>query len=135
MSGDKTVEHAREVAHRALTLAPYDARVWLVLAGIDSRLGQKFAASLRMSYYTGANEAKLIPWRLHLAVNSQALAERDFQELVRHEIRTIITRKPELKPAILAAYRDASPTGRQFLEETLEESDPTLLATLRAKKS
>jgi hypothetical protein len=133
-SDDKTIEHAREVANRALALSPYDARVWLVLAGIKSRLRQKSGATLRMSYYTGANEAELIPLRLHLALNSQALAEKDFQELVRHDIRIIITRKPELKPAILTAYRDALPTGRQFLEQTLKESDPTLLATLRSKK-
>ena len=62
------------------------------------------AAALRMSYYTGANEVELIPLRLHLAVNSQALAEKDFQELVRHDIRTIVTRKPELKPAILTLF-------------------------------
>ena len=87
-----------------------------------------------MSYYTGANEVELIPLRLHLAVNSQALAENDFQELVRHDIRTIVTRKPELKPAILTAYRDALPTGRQFLEETLKEIDPALLPMLRPRE-
>jgi hypothetical protein len=130
--GNKALERAREVARRAVALAPHDARVWLVLAGVDSRLGQKYAAPLRMSYYTGANEAELIPLRLRLAVNSQALDEKDFQELARHEIRTIITRKPELKSAILAAYKDASAAGRQLLEQALEENDPALLATLRS---
>ncbi len=126
------VEHAREAADRALALAPHNARVWLILAVINSRLGQKSAVALRMSYYTGASEVELIPLRLHLAVNSKALAEKDFQELVRHDIRTIVTRKPELKPAILAAYRDALPTGRQFLEEALKEIDPAL--TLRPEE-
>jgi len=128
----KTVEHAREAADRALALAPHNARVWLVLAIINSRLGQNSAAALRMSYYTGVSAVELIPLRLDLAVNSKALAEKDFQELVRHDIRTIVTRKPELKPAILTAYRDASPIGRQVLEEMLKEIDPAL--TLRPKE-
>jgi hypothetical protein len=133
----ETIEQARNVAGRALTLAPYDARIWLVLASIDSRfdwLNGKAAAALRMSYYTGANETDLIPLRLLLAVHSDAISDRDFQQLVRHDIRTIVTRKPELKPTILTAYRDALPMGRQFLEETLEEVDPTLLATLRSNR-
>ena len=131
---DKTLKRARDVDTRALTLAPYDARVWLVLAGINSRLGKNTAAALRMSYYTGANEVELIPMRLHLAVNSQALVEKDFQQLVRHDIRAIVTRKPELEPVILEAYRDALPTGRSFLEETLKEIDPTLILMLQPKE-
>lgn len=132
----KTAEQAREVADRALALAPHDARIWLVLAGIDAQFGSlkhKPAAALQMSYYTGANETELIPLRLRLAVNSNALADKDFQQLVRHDIHTIVTRKPELTPAILAAYRDALPFGQQFLEETLKEIDPALLARLAPK--
>jgi hypothetical protein len=68
-----------------------------------------------------------------LAVQSVALGDSDFQQLVRHDIRTIVTRKPELKPAIVAAYRDTAPIGRQFIEDTLEEIDPTLLTWLHSK--
>ena len=132
-----TIERAREAADRALVFAPHDARVWLVLASIDSRfdwLNRNMAADLRMSYYTGTNETDLIPLRLLLAVRSSALADRDFQQLVRHDVSTIVTRRPALKPAILAAYRDALPIGQQFLEETLAEIDPALLARLRSKR-
>ena len=132
----KTVLKAREVVDHALALSPHDARIWLVLAGIDTRfnsLNQKPAAALQMSYYTGANETELIPLRLILAVNSQALADEDFQQLVRHDIRIIVTRNPKLEPAIVAAYRNALPPGRKFLEETLEEIDPALLARLWPK--
>jgi hypothetical protein len=129
----KTIEQAAAVAERALVLAPHDARIWLVIADADSRLtsAHDADAALRMSYYTGANETELIPLRLLLAVNSEGLIEKDLQELVRHDIRTIITRKPELKPAILAAYRDAPAPGRQFLEDTLKQIDPTMLEKLR----
>jgi hypothetical protein len=132
----ETIKQARDVADRTLTLAPHDARIWLVLASIDSRfdwLNSKSAAALRMSYYTGTNETELIAFRLLLAVRSNAITDRDFQQLVRHDIRTIVTRKLELKPAILTAYQNAFPNGQQFLEETLEEIDPSLLATLRSR--
>jgi hypothetical protein len=132
----ETIERAREVTNRALTFSPHDARIWLVLATIDSRfdwLNRKATDALRMSYYTGANETDLIALRLALAVRSGALGEQDFQQLVSHDIRIIVTRKPELKPVIQAAYRDALPIGQQFIEETLAGLDPTLLATIRSK--
>jgi hypothetical protein len=135
-STNAQIEQAREVADRALAIAPHNAGVWLVLASINSRfdwLNHKAAAALRMSYYTGANETELIPLRLLLAVRSVALGDSDFQQLMRHDIRTVITRKPELKPAIVAAYRDAAPIGRQLIEDTLEEIDLPLLARLRSK--
>jgi hypothetical protein len=133
----KVIERAREVADRALGLAPHDARIWLLLARIDARfdwLNGKSSIELRMPYYTGANETELIPSRLLLAINSSEIGDRDFQQLVRHDIRIIVTRKPELIPAILAAYRDALPKGQEFLETTLKEVDPTLLAKLRSKE-
>jgi hypothetical protein len=134
----KTVEEAREAAHQALALAPHDARVWLVLAGIDARFDQRKhrpAATLRMSFYTGANEIDLIPLRLFLAVNSPALADDDFRQLVKHDIRVLVTHRPELKPAIQAAYQHATPLGQQFLEETLKEIDSALLGLLQHKGS
>jgi hypothetical protein len=135
-SSNAQIGQAREVADRALAFAPHNAGVWLVLASVNSRfdwLNSNAAAALRMSYYTGANETELIPLRLLLAVQSVALGDSDFQQLVRHDIRTIVTRKPELKPAIVAAYRDTAPIGRQFIEDTLEEIDPTLLTWLHSK--
>jgi hypothetical protein len=129
------IEQAHEAADRALAYSPHNAGVWLVLASINSRfdwINHSAPAALQMSYYTGANETELIPLRLLLAVQFVALGNSDFQQLVRHDIRTIVTRKPGLKPAIVAAYRDAASIGRQFIEDTLEEIDPPLLARLRS---
>lgn len=131
-----TIEQARDVAERALAFAPHDARIWLALASMDSRfdwLNRKASTDLQMSYYTGANEIELIPLRLSLAVSFSAISDTDFQQLVRHDIRTVVTRRPELKSAVLDAYRHALPVGQQFIEETLKEMDPTLLSTLRSK--
>jgi len=131
-----TIGQARDVAERALAFAPHDARIWLALASMDSRLdwlNGEASTALRMSYYTGANEIELIPLRLSLAVNFSVISDMDFQQLVHHDIRTVVTRKPELKSAVLDAYRHALPVGQQFIEETLKEMDPTLLSTLRSK--
>jgi hypothetical protein len=129
------IDRARDIAERALTLSPHDARIWLVKAAMDWRRGalnQKVAAALRMSYYTGANEIELIPFRLALAVRSDAVEDEDFQELVSHDIRVIISRRPELKTAIQAAYREALPRGRQVIERTLAQMDPALRAQLQS---
>ena len=134
---DPEMVDAQKVSVRALTLAPHDARIWLVLASIDLRFGwindSAAGSALRMSYYTGANETEIIPLRLKLALRSEALADKDFQQLVRHDISIIITRKPELKPVILSAYRDALPVGQQFLEAVLKDLDPSLLTKLRSR--
>src|SRR5258708_4587598 len=102
---------------------------------MDSRLdflNQKVAGPLKMSYYTGPNEIALIPLRILIATRSDAIADPDLQILVGGEIRTIITRKPESKPLILAAYRDALPEGKRFIESTVAALDPALLAAMRA---
>jgi hypothetical protein len=132
----EVIEHAREITNRALSLVPSDAQIWLLLARIDARfdwLNGKSSTALRMSYYTGTNETELIASRLPLAINSSEIGDPDFQQLVRHDIRIVVTRKPELIPAVLAAYRDASPVGQQFLETALKEIDPSLFAKLRSK--
>lgn len=130
------IEQVRDIAERALSFAPHNSRTWLTLANINSRydwLSKQASNELRMSYYTGANEIELIPLRLSLAVSSSVISDADFQLLVRHDIRTALTRKPELKTAILDAYRNALPEGQHFIEQTLKDMDPTLLSTLRSK--
>lgn len=132
----KVQAQALQTIDRALSLAPNDSLIWLVLAGLDARSENPRhapGAALRMSYYTGPNEDQIIPFRLRLAVRSRAFAERDFQDLVRHDVQTIVTQRPEMKPAILAAYKEASPASQQFIEKTLKDIDPNLLTMLSQK--
>jgi hypothetical protein len=127
-------DNARTAAVRALKLAPHDSRVWLLLAAMDSRrdrIGRDAAGPLTMSYYTGPTELALIPSRILIATRSDAIADPELQILVGGEIRTIITRKPDLKPLILAAYRNAIPDGKRFIEATVAEIDPALLTAIR----
>ena len=128
-----SIERAQKAARRALSLAPYDARVWLVLACVNSLSKEQSQTQvLQMAYFTGANEIELIPLRLRLAVSNNAIAERDFQQLVGHDIR-IVSRKPKLAPSVLAAYGKALPIGREFIDKTLQDVDPALFGTLHPR--
>jgi hypothetical protein len=130
----RPAEVARAAAQRAASLAPHDSRIWLLLAAVASELdrrGRESDGALRMSYYTGPNELALMPLRLSIAARSNAIGDADLQLLVGQEIRTILTRKPELKPWIVLAYRNASPEGKAFFESTVGALDPVLLTALR----
>ena len=128
------VKNMRAIADRAARLSPHDSRIWLVLAGLDFRLGgnnPKTAEILKLSYYTGPNELSLIPLRLLLAVQSDAISDDELQSLVPLDIQHILVQRPDLKPAIALAYKNALPKGREVIEATLEEADPSFLATIR----
>ena len=136
-----TAEHseslgeARTIAERAATASPHDARMWLLLASLEARMDwvtRRGASLLRMSYYTGPNETALIPLRLATFGRLDASADEDLRQLVRREIATVVSKKPDLKWAIVAAYRAALPAGKSFFEDVLREVDPKLLATVRS---
>jgi hypothetical protein len=129
------IEQSRAVAELAIAYAPYDARLWLVLAANYFRsegLNERASASLKMSYYTGSNTIEIVPKRLLLALQSQALADEEFQALVRHDIRLAVIRRAELMPALIVAYSHAPGAGREFVEKTLTELDPGMLAAIRS---
>jgi hypothetical protein len=128
-------DQARAVAQRAARLSPHDSRTWLLLAALDSRFdwpNSEFANRLKMSYFTGPNELALTPLRIRIATRSTAISDAELQILVAQEIRTIILRHQDQKPSLLAAYRDASTEGKQFIEATVGDLDKNLLAAIRA---
>lgn len=127
-------ELARAVAEKAATLSPHDSRVWLILASLDCLQHREVSGPLKMSYYTGPNEIVLMPLRLLVATCSQAINDAELQTLVASDIRFIITHEQDLKPAILAAYKDASPSGKRFIETVVGDLDPGLMATIRVNK-
>jgi len=95
-------------------------------------LGRGTPGPLKMSYYTGPNAVGLIPTRLLIATRSAAIADPELQDLVSREIRTIVTRRPDLRPALFAAYREAVPEGRRFIESKVGELDRNLSASIRS---
>ena len=128
-----TLDDAHAAAVRAAAIAPHDARAWLLLALIDAQRGRDLAQqaeALKMSYYTGPSDAALIPPRLKLAVRSAAITDPDFAQLVSGEVLAAV-RQPALHPAILSAYRQASPDGKRFLLSAVAALDPELAGQMR----
>ena len=127
------VENTRIIADHAARLSPHDSRIWLVLASLDSRLdgsNHKMLETLKLSYYTGPNELSLMPLRILLAVQSNAISDEELQSLVSLEIQRIIMQRPDLKPAIALAYKNSLPKGRDIIEAALKQADPNFLATI-----
>jgi hypothetical protein len=126
------LNRARGAAVRAVELAPHESRAWLLIAAVDVFDSQRnVSGPLKMSYYTGPNELSLIPLRIATTMRSAAIAEPEVQVLAAGEIRTIITHKPDLKRFLIAAYRNALPEGKRFIEGQVSELDPALLTSLR----
>jgi hypothetical protein len=125
----------RTVVERALAYAPHDAAVWLLASGLASRLGWQnadFAAMLKTSYYTGPSESALLPLRLLVATRPGALSDADIQGFVHRDVRMILTRWPELKSALIAAYRAADPGTKRFLEGATADTDAAFVQTMRS---
>jgi hypothetical protein len=128
-------DDAGATAIKAARLAPADSRIWLLMAIINARLdgiGRGILEPLKMSYYTGPNDAVLIPLRLAVTTRSTAIADPELQDLARREIRTVVIRRPDLRPALSAAYHEASPEGRRFIETEVGNLDRNLLTAIRA---
>ena len=125
---------ARATAEKAATLSPHDARIWLLLANQDCQLHREASGTLKMSYYTGPNEIVLMPLQLLVATCSDAINDAELQTFVAREIRLIVTHEQYLKPAIVAAYQNATPSGKRFIETVVGDLDSGLMATIRANK-
>jgi hypothetical protein len=126
---------ARRILGKALSYAPHRADVWLAFAAIGSRFNWQNpdpASALKMAFYTGPSETSLIPMRLVVAAQSNALNDTDVQQFVRRDIRLVLLRVPDLKPAIQSAYREATSANRRIIESAVNDLDPTFVELLRA---
>jgi hypothetical protein len=134
----RSMDAARRRIETALTYAPHRSDVWLILAALGSRLGWRQpdpVAALKMAFYTGPSEISLIPMRLLVAARSTSLNDADVQQFVRRDVRLILLRIPELKPAIQIAYRVANSANKQIIEKAVNEVDPAFVESLRAALS
>jgi hypothetical protein len=121
-------------AKQTLSVAPYHPELWLALALLKARKNPRdpmLIEALKMSYFTAPNDARLMAVRLDLATSSNALADPDVRELARGDVRLILLRRPELRPAVASAYRRASTLGKAFLDDAIRSIDPSFLAALR----
>jgi hypothetical protein len=131
--GDAKLARARSSLDHALTDAPHQSSAWLMLAGLASRYqlpGIDAKEAVKMSYFTGPSELELMPLRLWIAARSDAFSDIELRDSISREVRLLITHQQ--KSAIFAAYAAAPSAGRQFIEQTIREIDPSAVESLRA---
>jgi hypothetical protein len=132
--GGADLVRAHSSVNHALTAAPHQSSVWLLLAGLASRYrlpSIDVKEAIRMSYYTGPSELDLMPLRLWIAVHSDAFSDIDLRDSISREVRLLFTHQQ--KSAIAAAYNAAPSVGRQLIEQTIREFDPAAAESLRAR--
>lgn len=121
--------------NRAVRYAPHRSDAWLLLALLAGRYkpaGYDADSLLKMSYYTAPNDLELLPLRLNVALSAETKAsDSELQDMIQHDINLVLTSQPELRPALVAAYRSASPERKRIAERLIEEFDPGYLETIR----
>jgi hypothetical protein len=130
----ETLNAAMPAAERALAYAPYRSDVWLLLAVMSEKYELQTpnsAAPLMMSYYTAPYNLDLIPLRLSVATRGDALRDADLRQFVEQDLQMIFAGRPELRPAVIAAYATASIEGKHLIESVVEQADPSFLASLQ----
>ena len=128
---------AEATVKQALSIVPYDSELWLALALLQAQRDPRtplIAEALKMSYFVAPNDPQLMPVRLDTATLFDALSDPDLKELVLGDLRLMLTRKTDLRPAVISAYRRASSLGKKFLEESIQSIDPAFAPTLRGQK-
>jgi hypothetical protein len=127
-----TREAALATAKQSLSLAPHSSGMWLLVAMLRSGGPKEEAAeALKMSYLTSPADANLIPARLATLSASTATADVELKNLARADIRLILTRRPDLKTAIISAYRRGSADGKAYIAEVVRSLDPGFAASLQ----
>jgi hypothetical protein len=124
----ETRERALAAAKQSLSLAPHSSSMWLLVAMLQS---QGPIEVLKMSYLTSPADVNLIPARLAIVSASAAIGDDELKSLARGDIRLILTRRPDLKPAITDAYRRGSADGKAFIDEVVRSLDPGFAVSLR----
>ena len=125
----------RERLVKALLYAPYQPEIWLKLAQLADQFKwthYNALALLKMVYYMGASDIKLVPPRTKLALRLDgAVADIELRDMVKGDMELILRHRPALTPTLLEAYRAATPTGRALADSVVARLKPDLLAILR----
>jgi hypothetical protein len=120
---------------QALSMAPYESKLWLALALLQTRLNKPNGESLRMSYLTGPNAVELVPLRLASVVSSNPLDNSsDLKDLAAGDIRLMLLNRPDLKDALIDIYRQANSAGRAFIEGRVSLFEPPFLESLKSAR-
>jgi hypothetical protein len=130
-AADPAIARLRANVERALDNAPTQYGVWLLRAGLARRYSYvrwDALEALRMTYYTGPSDRSIVPLRLRLAVQTDRFDDVEIREFASRDIRVLLAVKQY--SAIAAAYALASNVGRQLIEQTVRDIDPSELKNI-----
>lgn len=134
---DQLGTEALTALNQALRFSPHRGDVWLMFAALADRYNwPQYQPSLllKMSYYTAPNELALLPLRLTISLHIRGVTEdAELQDMVKRDIRVVLTRAPALRPALVAAYRSGSPLHKAFADRVISEIDPGYLGAVRTE--
>jgi hypothetical protein len=68
-----------------------------------------------------------------VATRGNAVRDPGLRQLVEQDLQIILASKPNLRPAVLAAYTTASAEGKRLIESVAQEADPSFLIQLQKK--
>jgi hypothetical protein len=123
---------AVKTLNRALTDSPHQFGAWLLLADLALRfpaVGIDPSGPLKMSYYTGPSDGRLVPLRLWISVQLPKFSDVEMRQLVDRDIRLLLSSKQTSE--VTNAYGAASPAAKTFIEQTVKDADPTALDKVR----
>jgi hypothetical protein len=124
-------EQARRSLIQALDNAPAQSDAWLLLAGLalnGSLHDVSGSEALKMSYYTGPSEYRLMPLRLTIATKMSTFEDSELREMISRELRLLLARGKTA--AIAASYEAASPAGKFLIKNSLAEINPSAHSVL-----
>jgi len=126
-------QHALTLAKQSVSLAPHSSRTWLLIAMLQGlgATGEVPAEALKMSYLTSPAAVDVIAARLGTFAASAAIADPELKNLARGDIRLILTRRSDMKDAIVRAYRRGSANGKTYIQEVVRPLDPEFAASLQ----
>ena len=119
--------------NRALTDSPHQFGAWLLLADLALQypaVGLDPSGPLKMSYYTGPSDRRLVPLRLRISVQLPKFSDVEMRQLVDRDIRLLLSSKQTSE--VTNAYGVASPAAKTFIEQTVKDTDPSALEKVRA---
>jgi hypothetical protein len=128
----KAIAQAQAILSQAVSDAPCNSGTWLLVAGLAARYPIKHwdtTAALKMSYYTGPSELRLIPFRFLLAVQSERSNDPEIRQFINRDLRFLLSNN-QIND-VVAAYKVAPPSEKAVIEQTVAQLSPGTLASLR----
>lgn len=130
-AADPAVARLRASVVHALDTAPTQSGVWLLRTGVALRYPSERwdpLEALRMAYYTGPSDQDIVPLRIRLAAQTDGFSDVEIREFATRDIRMLLLTKQY--SAIAVARGAASNAGKQFIEQTVHDIDPSALGNI-----